>query len=180
MVGNLVITASDNRSLMIESSYFEFNNIEINGDSLSAESIYEGRGVAIYKSKVYGNTLNINNKRIALWAYNSSDVSIYNLQGSNNEYGMTCSGGSKIITNKYSLESKTSFVDLEQTSIIAGGINNDLTRYLVEGDDLNLLLTPGTRYVSKTGDITKTILNIPTNLGYSFVIEVKNKLKIVQ
>ena len=54
-----------------------------------------------------------------------------------------------------------------------------MTSYLQEGDDLNNYKSYYSRYVSKTGAITLTLLNAPAGIGYSFVMEVKNKQKTV-
>ena len=50
-----------------------------------------------------------------------------------------------------------------------------MTSYLQEGDDLNNYKSYYSRYVSKTGAITLTLLNAPAGIGYSFVMEVKKQ-----
>lgn len=175
ILGNVTVTGTHNRAVMIESSTVEFNNLTVNGDCRNAETEYVGRGVTIYKSKFNGTNLNISNKRIALAVYNVSDVYVENLNGSNNEYGLICGAGSRIINNKVTMEYVTAFKDLQKTSYIQGALTNDLTAYLIEGDDLNNFKTINTRYVSKTGAITLSLLNKPNGIGYSIVLEVKKQ-----
>ena len=175
ILDNFTVTGTHNRAIVIESSIIEFTNLTVNGDCKNANTAYDGRGVTIYKSKVNGTNLTISNKRIALCCYNNSDVYIENLKGANNEYALICVTGSKLINNNATIEYDYRFKDIQDTSYIGGKISNDFTDYLAMGDDLNNLKTAGTRYVSKTGDITQSLLNIPNNLGYAFVIEIKKQ-----
>ena len=175
IIGTLNITGGDSRALMIESSNVEFNTITVDGNSLDADTVSNGRGVTIYKSKFYGTNLNISNKKLGLSALNLSDVFVMNLGGENNEYAVTCSGGSKLRTNKCTMTYTEKFVNLDSTSDIKGALVNDLTSYLNEGEDLNSFKSPNTRYVSKTGEISISLLNKPTNIGFSFVLEVSKQ-----
>lgn len=172
VIGTLEVTGTHSKAFVIESSNVEFTSLTLKGDTRSAVNEYEGRGLCIYKSKVWGKDLTLSNKRIALCCYNNSDVFIENIQGENNEFGFICTNGSKMLNTKVTMEYQYPFKDLQKTSIIDGGLKNDLTKRLEEGEDLNNFTTPRTRYVSNKGSVTLTLVNAPSNIGYSFVMTI--------
>lgn len=174
-IGEIEVYDTQNRAVYIDQSHVIATTLTVNGDVTSVDSVHDGRGVAIYNSKFYANKVVISNKKIGLCAYNCSDVYIYYLEGTNNEYGSICNSGSTIGTEWYSIGCTNKIYEGGKTTNYVGGFTNDLQGYLNSGDDLNSFKTIGSRYVSKTGAITTSLLNTPSNIGYSIVLEVKKQ-----
>ena len=174
-LGEVEVYGAENRAVYIDQSHVNIKTLTVNGDVLSATSETDGRGVAVYNSKVHANKIVISNKRIGLCCYNCGEVYTYYLEGENNEYGSVCLTGSTISTQWYSIGCTNKVFITDKSTNYTGGFTNDLTSYLQEGDDLNNYKSYYSRYVSKTGAITLTLLNTPVGIGYSFVMEVKKQ-----
>ena len=166
---------SDNRAVYIDQSHVTIETLTVKGNVLNATSEVDGRGVAIYNSKVYANKIVISNKRIGLCCYNCSDVYVYYLEGENNEYASLCLSGSTISTQWFNIGCTKKVFGRDKSTNYRGAFTNDLTSYLQEGDDLNDYKSYYSRYVSNNGGITLSLLNAPTGIGYSFVMEVKKQ-----
>ena len=65
-LGEVEVYDSENRAVYIDQSHVNIKTLTVNGDVLSATTETDGRGVAIYRSKIYANKLVISNKRIGL------------------------------------------------------------------------------------------------------------------
>ena len=174
-LGEVEVYDSDNRVVYIDQSHVTIKTLTVNGDVLDATTEADGRGVTIYNSKVYANKMVISNKRIGLCCYNCADVYAYYLEGENNEYGSICLSGSTISTQWYNIGCTNKVLATDKSTNYRGGFTNDLTSYLQEGDDLNNYKSYNSRYISNTGTITLSLLNAPTGIGYSFVMEVKKQ-----
>ena len=174
-LGEVEVYDTDNRVVYIDQSHVTINTLTVNGDVLDATTETDGRGVVIYNSKVYANKMVISNKRIGLCCYNCTDAYIYYLEGENNEYGSICLSGATISTQWYNIGCTNKVIATDKSTNYRGGFTNDLTSYLQEGDDLNNYKSYYSRYISKTGAITLSLLNAPAGIGYSFVMEVKKQ-----
>lgn len=174
-IGTVEVYDNENRPVYIDQSHVTIATLTVKGNVLNAPNEVDGRGVAIYNSKVHANKIVISNKRIGLCAYNCSDVYAYYLEGEDNEYGSICMSGSTISTQWYNIGCTNKVYTTDKSTTYKGGFTNDLTSYLQNGDDLNNYKTCESRYVSQTGAITLTLKNAPTGIGYSFVMEVKKQ-----
>ena len=172
-LGDLEVYEAVNRAVYIDQSNVSIKTLTVNGNVLNATTETDGRGVAVYRSKVQANKIIISNKRIGLCCYDCAEVYTYYLEGENNEYGSVCLSGATIGTQWYSIGCTNKVFMTDKSTNYTGGFTNDLTAYLQEGDDLNNYKSYYSRYVSKSGAITLTLLNRPDGIGYSFVMEVK-------
>lgn len=170
---NVEVYDTDDQSVIIDQSNGIITSLVVNGSILDADSEINGRGMLVYNSKLHINNLEINDKRVALSVYNSSDVYIKNLKGSGNEYANICLSGSTLGVSYFELEyTKKRTFDIDSASRYTG---MDFTEYLNSGDDLNTLTKRGTRFISNTGAITQSLLNIPSGIGYAMVLTVEKQ-----
>ena len=172
-LSNIEVYDSDNRTVLIDQSRVIADSLKLTGSTIDAASVIEGRGLAIYGSKVRIDELTISEKSVAIGVYDCSDVYIRNFNGEGNRYGSICLGNSTLGIINFSIEClEGNIFDKDKSSQYT---DYNLDAYLIENDDLNDFKNIGSRYVAKTGNITQSLKNIPDGIGYSMVLTVEKQ-----
>ena len=124
IVNDITLVATNINPLVIYESNVELNNVVINGNVRNADTIYNGRGIRAYYSKLYVNNCTISNKRVAISLYNGTTANIFGLKGTNNEYVLLPYYASNShISLDSSFESDNKLVDAYGR--VTGNIKND-------------------------------------------------------
>ena len=148
---NITIFGTNNIPLQYYDANGRISNCIINGNTRSAASISDSRGISVNGSTVLLSSCTISNKRMAIGCYASGVVTtVGGLYGSNNEYLAYGSNGKSVIINGN--------ISYEKLTSNAGGVQIEYVS--INGKYAHSSNCPFTVFRDDAGSSTTTVLDL--------------------
>lgn len=172
---NVTVTGTDNLPLIIKGSIIISGTVEVNG--LRSGTGYDSRGVGIYQSKVFLNTLTVKNRSCAIFVAEVSNVCISNFVGESIDYVLADTIGSTVAINNYNHDVCPKMYDTNITQQNPLRIFTTV-EYLTSGIDLNTVTKVG-QYRISGGGIMQSLVNKPSAIylaGTLYVTQIESSV----